>query len=47
MCIFIKKEKLNAQPNTPIEGVERDWDYTCCCFGKVIKNRADKKLMAL
>lgn len=46
MCIFIKKEKLNAQSNTHIEGVERHWDCTCCCLGKVIKSRADKKLMA-
>lgn len=47
MCIFIKKEKLNTQSNTHIEGVERDWDCTCCCLGKVVKSRADRKLMAL
>lgn len=43
MCIFIKQEKLNAQSDTHIAGVERDWD---CCLRKMIKCRADRKLMA-
>lgn len=46
MCIFIKKDKLNTPSNTHIEGAERGWDCTCCCLGKGIKSRADRKLMA-
>lgn len=41
MCIFIKK-KLNAQSDTHIEVVERDWH---CCLWKMIKSRAGRKLM--
>lgn len=44
MCIFMKKEKLNAQSNTHIEGPERGWNCTSCCLGT--ESRADRKLKA-
>lgn len=44
MCIFIKKEKLTTQSDTHIEGADRDWVCTCCCLGKMIKSRVDRKL---